>query len=218
MSAPASNVVISAFTEDQVERLTGVSKAQLRNWDRSHFFHPSFADEDRRQAYSRIYSFKDLLSLQILGTLRNDLKISLQHLREVKEKLAHLGDDMWSKTTLYVVKKKVVFDNPETNEKEEVLTGQRILEIPLEVVRSRMETAVRKLNQRDQDEIGQVSRRRRVVQNKWVISGTRIPTRAIFDFHDAGYSVADILKEYPSLTQEDVEAAIRHETGDRSAA
>ena len=103
MVAKDSNVV-SAFTEDQVERLTGVSVHQLRRWDRPGFYHPEYADDNRRNPFSRIYSFQYVLSLQILGALQNDLGISLQHLRKVKEKLAHLGNDRWSKTRIYVVK------------------------------------------------------------------------------------------------------------------
>ena len=87
MVKPGSNVVVSAFTEDQVERLTGVTVHQLRRWDRKDFYHPEFADDNRRNPFSRIYSFQDVLSLQILGALQNDLGISLQHLRKVKESL-----------------------------------------------------------------------------------------------------------------------------------
>ncbi|MGN6548624.1 MAG: MerR family transcriptional regulator, partial [Pararhizobium sp.] len=95
--------MISAFTEDHVERLTGLTQRQLRHWDRTGFFSPSFAYEDRRKPFSRLYSFRDLVCLKVLDALRNEAKVPLSHLRIVKDKLAHLGNDAWAKTTLYVL-------------------------------------------------------------------------------------------------------------------
>jgi hypothetical protein len=57
--------VISAFNEEQVQRLTGVTMAQLRYWDRTNFFAPSLTDENRGRPYSRIYSFRDLVCLRV---------------------------------------------------------------------------------------------------------------------------------------------------------
>src|SRR4051794_6182220 len=104
--------VVAAFTEDQAAKLTGISVRQLRYWDRTGFFVPTLAYEDRRQPYSRLYSFRDLVCLKVVSALRNEASVSLPHLREVKEKLSHLGDDLWAKTVLYVLKRRVVFHNP----------------------------------------------------------------------------------------------------------
>src|SRR5471030_3299144 len=106
----SSKTVVSAFSDEQVQRLTGVSRTQLRYWDRTGFFVPPLANPDRRAPHSRLYTFRDVVSLKIINALRNDAKVPLPHLREVKEKLAHLGEDVWSKTTLYVLNKRVIFD------------------------------------------------------------------------------------------------------------
>ena len=42
------------------------------------------------------------------------------------------------------------------------------------------------------------------------IAGTRIPARAIKAFHEDGHTTAEILLEYPSLTAEKIEAAVRY--------
>lgn len=210
-------VVIAAFSEEQVERLTGITKFQLRYWDRTKFFSPSYAEEDRRQSYSRVYSFRDVVCLNVLNTLRNNAKISLPHLREVKEKLAHLGDDMWAKTTLYVLNKKVVFDHPETKKREEVVSGQKILQIPLEVIKGQMADAIKVLWMRDKAKVGTVEKMRNVVRNQPVIGGTRIPVRAIKNFAEAGYSVKRIIAEYPSLTADDVKAALAYKDDKKAA-
>jgi uncharacterized protein (DUF433 family) len=205
-----SNVLISAFTEDQVARLTGISKGQLRYWDRTKFFTPSLAYENRRTAYSRLYSFRDVVCLKVVNALRNEAKVTLPHLREVKEKLSHLGDDLWSKTTLYILNKRVVFFNPETDRKEDVVTGQGVLQIPLRVVSSDMEAAVKAMRRREESAIGRIERQRNVAANQPVIAGTRIPVRSIKAFADAGYSVDEIRKEYPTLTEKDIRAAIKY--------
>jgi len=202
--------VISAFNEEQVQRLTGVTMAQLRYWDRTNFFAPSLTDENRGRPYSRIYSFRDLVCLKILNKIRTEARVSLPHLREVKEKLAHLGEDMWSKTTLYVLNRRVIFDNPATRRKEEIVTGQSILQIPIHVVQSGMENAVRELWKRDEKTIGKIQRKRGIAGNKPTVSGTRIPISAIKAFSDAGYTIEQIREQYPILTKEDIKAALSH--------
>ena len=205
-----TNVIVSAFTEDQVVRLTGISKRQLRYWDNTDFFTPSLAYENRRASHSRLYSFRDIVCLKVLHSIRNEIRVPLPHLREVKEKLAHLGDDVWSKTTLYVLNKRIVFVNPETEKKEDILTGQMVLQIPLEVVSSDMQEAVQAMRRRDKSSVGRIERHRNVVHNQPVIAGTRIPVRSVKAFADAGYSVDEIRKEYPTLTDADIRAAIDH--------
>ncbi|MDE2333297.1 MAG: MerR family transcriptional regulator, partial [Rhodospirillales bacterium] len=106
--------LIAAFSEEQVQRLTGLTASRLRYWDKSDFFHPSYADENSRLPYSRFYSFKDVVALRTIEMLRVQNNVPLQHLRKVAEKLAHLKDDLWIKTTLFVVNRRVVFENPET--------------------------------------------------------------------------------------------------------
>lgn len=211
MADQDSNVVLSAFTEEHVERLTGISKRQLRYWDGTGFFVPSLAYEDRRAAYSRLYSFRDLVCLKIVNALRNVANVPLPHLRDVKETLAHLGDDLWANTTLYVLNRRVVFYNPETDNKEDVVTGQGVLQIPLIVISGDMEVAVRALWQREEATIGKIERHKNVAHNQAVIAGTRIPVRSVKAFADAGYTIDQIKKEYPTLTEDDIRAALAYE-------
>lgn len=202
--------IIAAFSEDHAERLTGISKRQLRYWDRTNFFSPSMADENRRLPNSRVYSFRDVVCLKVLNALRNDAGVSLHQLRDVKEKLAHLGDDMWAKTTLYVLNRKIIFFNPESSKREEVVSGQVILEIPLQVVQGNMERAVELLWERDEKSVGSVERKRGTVNNKPVVGGTRIPVKAIKAFKDAGYTIDQIQEQYPILTKKDIRAALEY--------
>ncbi|WP_312472570.1 DUF433 domain-containing protein [Brucella sp.] len=203
--------IVMAFTEEQAEKLTGVSAAQLRSWDRTGFFVPALANKNRSLPLSRLYSFRDLVCLKVLNALRNDENVSLQHLRSVKERLAHLGEDMWAKTTLYVLNKKVIFENPETKNKEEVVTGQGVLKIPLQIVTGDMKRAVDQLKKRDTSTLsGKIERIKGIAGNRPVIAGTRIPVSTIKAFADEGFSAEQIIEEYPTLTLEDIQAAIEY--------
>jgi len=208
--------IVTAFSEEHVERLAGLSKAQLRYWDRTGFFRPSYADEDRRAPYSRVYSFRDLVALRTLGVLRNQHQVPLQHLRQVAKKLSHLKDALWTKTVLHVLNKRVVFIVE--GKPQDALTGQLVLPVPLKVIISDMSEASKKLRQRQADQFGKVVQNRYVVHNAAVVAGTRIPTRAIRAFKDAGYTTQQIIHEYPDLTEADVRAALAHEERGRTAA
>jgi uncharacterized protein (DUF433 family) len=203
--------IIAAFSEEQVQTLTGLNKRRLRYWDQSNFFKPSFIEENPRCLNSRFYSFKDIVALRTIEMLRVKNNVTLQHLRKVAERFAHLKDELWTKTTLFVVNRKVVFVNPETGIPQEVVSGQYLLRIPLEEVISDTSNDIEQMRKRADTEIGQITRSRAIAHNAWVIAGTRIPVKAILSLHEDGYSVADIIAEYPDLTAADIQAAINHE-------
>jgi DNA-binding transcriptional MerR regulator len=197
------NTIVRAFTLDIVSKLTGLSQNQLRFWDRTGFFAPSLAHENRRLANSRVYTFRDLLALQVLKTLRKDLGVSLQHLRVVKRRLSLMTDNEWSQCKLYVLNRKVVFDDSE-GARREVVSGQYVLDIPLSVVRDNMEDAVAQLSRRNQSQIGHSEHRRGVAHNSEVFSGTRIPVSAVRAFIEDGFEDDAILEQYPSLSIADI--------------
>ena len=203
--------IIETFSEETTSRLTGVSVRQLRYWDRDGFFSPSLGYADRSVSNSRLYSFRDIVSLKVLNALRNDAGVVLQHLREVKEELAKLGDDLWGQTTLYVHHKRVVFVNPNTERLEEIVSGQGVLQIPLQIVTGNMRDAIKRLNQRGPAVIGKFEKKRKIANNQLVIAGTRIPVDSVKAFANAGYSVERIKSEYPTLTEDDIRAVINYD-------
>jgi uncharacterized protein (DUF433 family) len=209
MAQNARNVVVAAFTEEQAGCLTGVSLRQMRYWNQSGFFIPSLDMRGEGEPSLRLYSFRDLVCLKIISQLRSRSKVPLLHLKEVKDSLAHLGEDVWAKTTLYVLDKRVVFRTPATGENEDAVSGQGVLRIPLQVVSGDMAEAVRAMRQRPASSLGQIDATRLGAKHP-VIAGTRIPVRSIKDFADAGYSIERILEQYPSLTPDDVRAAMAY--------
>jgi DNA-binding transcriptional MerR regulator len=203
--------VVQAFSEEHVARLTGLSEHQLRHWDRTGFFAPSLSTVEKQENFGRVYSFRDLVSLRVLGALRKQFNVSLQHLRQVADCLKHLGDDKWTKTVLYVLNGKVVFVDPETQKPREVVSGQYVIPIVLQAVITDTRRAIEQFRRRPNEKLGQIERHRQVAQNAAVVAGTRIPTAAIKRFRDAGYSTAQIIEQYPDLTERDIEAALAYE-------
>lgn len=202
--------VIAAFSEDHVTRLTGLSKGRLRYWDKTGFFAPSYTDENPRLPFSRVYSFKDVVALRVLEMLRVQNSIPLQRLRKVAEALAGLADDKWTTTKLWVLNKKVIIQPPGMDQPREVVTGQYVLPIELKQIITDTDRDIQAMRTRSADSIGRIVKMRGVSRNSWTISGTRIRVDSIKRLHEDGYSIEQIIAEYPDLKPEDVQAALRH--------
>jgi uncharacterized protein (DUF433 family) len=211
------HTVVSGFTEDQASRLTGISVHQLRYWDRTGLFSPQLADENRKAAYSRVYSFQDIAALRVLHVLTDEYSVSVQHLRDVAKQLCALDNSAWSRVVLFVLKRKVVFEDPDDGRQREVVSGQYAIGIPLERVVSDTRRDIKMLSERGTEQFGKIERSRNVSHNAPVISGTRIPVRAIKHFHEDGFTVEQIVAEYPSLSVADVEAAINFDQDSKAA-
>jgi uncharacterized protein (DUF433 family) len=218
MAVTDNEKVIRAFTEEQVARLTGLSQRQLRYWDRTGFFRPAFGEENRRVAYSRVYSFKDVCALRVIAALRKQHQVPLTHLRKVANELSHLADAKWTSCELFVLNRRVVFVEPGTQRHREIVSKQYVAPgIPLGEVVAGVRDDIAHLNQRGSDERGRIEKIRNVQGSVPVVAGTRIPVRTLRHFHEDGYGIEDILAEYPSLSRADVEAAIRYKDENAAA-
>ena len=202
--------IIGAFSEEQVERLTGLSRSQLRRWNTTGFIRPELVNVEGRRPFSRIYSFKDLLKLRVLNQLRNVHNVPMSELRHVARELSHMGDGEWTSQKLWVHRRKVVFVEPESSRKREISSKQFIAEIPLEVVTSEARDDIRRMNKRAPEEIGKLESRRYLHSSDKVFAGTRIPVSAVISFMRVGRDDDDILRQYPDLEPGDLEEARRH--------
>lgn len=210
---------IAAFTADHVCRLTGLSSRQLRYWDETEFFCPTFLDGYKRRPFGRIYSFRDVVGLRTIAILRKRHNVPLQELRRVGSWLRDRHAEPWSSLRFALAGRRVVFVEPGTDAFVEPRgAGQKLLDIALEPIANEMRGAAEQLRERSPDQVGRIARNRFVVHNAWVVAGTRIPTTAIWHYHKAGYSAKQIVEEYPRLTPADVEAAVRFEADRQSAA
>jgi len=201
--------IIAAFSEDQASALTRLSINRLRYWAKTGFFSPSYVDGSPGP-YGKFYSFKDIIGLRTLEMLRVRNGVPLQHLRKVAERLAHLKDDLWSSTKLRVWDRKVVFDEPATDRAREVVSGQFVEEYKLVEIISQTGDEIAHMKTRAKAEIGRVVTMRGVQRGAPVIAGTRIPVVSIQRLHEDGYSFAQIIDEYPRLTERDIKAAVAY--------
>jgi DNA-binding transcriptional MerR regulator len=210
---------VIAFIAEHVARLTGLSDRQLRYWDETGFFAPTLLDEHRRRAFGRIYSFRDLVGLRTISVLRKQHRVPLQELRRVGEWLQREHQTPWSSLRFALAGTTIVFMEPKSGMAVEPRgDGQTVLDVVLEPIANEMRDAAAKLRDRRSDQFGQIVRNRHVVHNAWVVAGTRIPTLAVWNFHQAGFDTNAIVKEYPRLTPEDVHAAIAFESQRNRAA
>jgi uncharacterized protein (DUF433 family) len=108
---------------------------------------------------------------------------------------------------LAVWNREVSWIDPATGKPAGVVSGQFILFELIDVIED-MKKETERLRKRTDDEYGKVIRNRNVAHNRPVFAGTRIPISAIQNFAKAGYSVEQILAEYPSLTEPDITAAV----------
>lgn len=207
----AMGEVLAVFDEDQTVRLTGVKTGQLRYWARSGLYAPEFAP-------SKIYSFRDISALRVLGALRNQYGVSLQHLRKVGARLAELSVDRWTGCSLWVNQKSVVWKEPGTDLPQSIVSRQYLVPtLELSAVLASARRAVNDLIRRDSINVGAIDRGRARSGKDAVVAGTRIRVAAIRRFRDAGYSVDQIVSEYPDLSAGDVEAALSFEPGGLAA-
>jgi uncharacterized protein (DUF433 family) len=198
MARPQS--VVQVFGADEIERLTGLKPGRLRYWQQTNFFgRPS----DR---FPATRSFEEVRNLRTLGKLIA-AGVPLQHLRKVKARLGtHAHDDrFWARRHLLVLGREVVFDD---EGKLSTAVGQRILDLPLKDIDRELQRDIAKLRARRPEAIGQTERRSAVLAGAPVIAGTRVPVSGIKAWAAAGLDPADILKQYPSLRAEDVEAVL----------
>ena len=203
--------VVAAFTEDQAEKLTRLSKARLRYWDSTGFFRPSYVEGGKYLPFGKFYSFKDIVALRTLEMLRVQNGVPLQHLRKVAEKLSQIKPDYWSSITLYAINRRVVFEDPVSGKPQEVLSGQYLIGIPLARVIKDTGDEASQMQKRSSDEIGKITKAPGIQRKAWVVAGTRIPVASIKRLAEDGFSTDQILQEYPDLTEADIKAAIAHQ-------
>ena len=113
----ATETILRAFSADHVVKLTGLSERQLRYWDKTDFFSPEYAHENRRSPFSRVYSFRDLVGLRTLELASKRTQRSFETIADRRAevlKLSDLSDSVWAELVIYVFNRDVYFKEPET--------------------------------------------------------------------------------------------------------
>ena len=197
-----------AFGVDQVRSLTGLTRRQIQYWDETGFFSPEFAGADR------VYSFRDLVGLRTIAKLRET--VPLQELRKVGEWLKREHETPWASLRFFRSGRTVHFRDPKTGDVIAANPEDQRVCIELEEIANEVRELIAARRRRSISKEGKVERKHRVVRSRPVLAGTRIPVDAIWNFHEAGYSTEQILEEYPTLTANDVVAAIEYKSASKT--
>lgn len=205
--------LVSLFSAAQVRRLTGLSGRQLTYWDETDFFPPTHTG-DPGERFGRVYSFEDLVGLRVIAIMRSH--VPLQELRRVGDWLLnHRGS--WAGRRFWIRGRRVYWDDDAGLRVGTQRPHQAEIPIEMDVVTEDMREEIAKLRKRAPDQVGKLEQRRYTVGHKMLIAGTRIPTRTVWELYRAGYEPAAIQKEFPRLTNRDIEAALEWEEGRRAS-
>lgn len=215
MSAVPDPIV--ALDSNRVSRLTGIPKNTLAHWEKRGVFKASYIDPHPRIPFRRIYSFRDVVSLRALALIRREARVSFKEILEASDYLSKHYDSPWSELRFGLLGGKLVFWEPETQRWSHA-SGQEVLPLNVEGIPEEIKRSLPATLRRDESNYGVITKNRYVQHNKPIIAGTRIPTSSIWAFHESGYSVEQILSEYPHLTRQDVIAAVAFERNYRQAA
>jgi uncharacterized protein (DUF433 family) len=205
------DVRLGLYSGKQVCRLARISVTQLRYWYRTRVFQPETIDGETG-AFRRVYSFRDVVGLRTISTLRNQHHVKLDDLREVERRLKATPEAAWSDLVFYLGRDgKIYFDDPRSGKRVALHPVGQVSLFPMVAVIRSVERQLALLNRRTKRQIGKIEQNRNVMRAASVIAGTRVPTSAIYDLHRSGFTFARIISEYPRLKEKDVRAAIRFE-------
>jgi uncharacterized protein (DUF433 family) len=201
---------IEPFWVDRASRLTGLTPRRIVAWDREGVFHPRWPNDDR--GHGRRYSFRDLVGLRALAVLRDRHRVPLKDLRGVWPWLGKHQEAPLASLRIRVDGRHVYLE--ETGSDRTTVDGQLgdgAVTLELADVAAELRERIEAARRRRPEDVGRIVRNRRIQGNVPILAGTRMPTSSIWSFHEAGYSVEQILEQYPHILPEDVQAAIDFE-------
>jgi DNA-binding transcriptional MerR regulator len=197
-----------AVSDKRAAQLAGISMKQLRHWEKTGLIVPSVRQQISPRNTVRLYSFQDLVQLLVAAELRHRPGISLQHIRRLVSHLRTREFEAPLRELKFATHGRDIYINyPDGSWSGDPAADQLIYRqaIALDEVAAKID----RVKDRDPRAVGQVTSRRGVHRSKPVFAGTRIPVATVQRYLDAGYDTAAIIREYPSLTPADVEAARR---------
>ncbi len=200
--------LIAFFTDEQAARLARISVRQLRYWRGGDGQPPVFFSEYSADADGgSVSTFRDVVALRTLGMLRR--RLPLQELRKIGEWLHVEYESPWSSLRFSVRGKEILFEEPETGAQFAVTPrGQKVLSFEMEQIAHDLTGDIQRLFQRSTEQRGRINKR-------GLIDGTRIEAATIWKFMAEGFDTEKILREYPTLSADDVQAAVQYETDRR---
>jgi uncharacterized protein (DUF433 family) len=199
------------FSVEQTADLTDLGAGLLRRWDNDDIFHPAQSDPNRKRPMSRLYSFRDVVTLRTLAQAR-EFGVSGRELRKVARFVEEHPETSWDDTQIYILGHKVFFSYTDVQRERHLLASKplgqqampKILTIDIGKVQSDAEQRLQQLIERTSDQIGKTEQNRFVVGGAEVFAGTRIPVETVAELLRDGWSSDDVLANFPRLTKADL--------------
>ena len=210
--------MIQAFGIDLVRRVTKLTRRQIEYWDQIGLVSPSVATRGDRTEPA-LYSFADLVKLRVAAEMRKR-HVLPGEMKRMLDELEREGieDGLLTLTIVGDAETgRAFWIDPRTDTAMSWrASGQQAhtFELPLVNLRTGLETSIAALAERHHGEVEQV---RAIQGHRPVIAGTRIPTRRIAQYAEAGWDASRIIGAHPHLTREDIDAALDYEQRRRSA-
>jgi uncharacterized protein (DUF433 family) len=208
---------IIPFSRELAARATGLSESRIQRWVREGVYTTFYADAgigDPKHP-SRGFSYGDVVVLRALAALRRE-GVGLDELGQVATRIKSLPDDEWANSRLVVRPDGVQLERvPDVDRRTADNGAHPTVTIPLSRIVQEVNDKVRELGTRTEDEVGHISRNRRIMHGLPVLAGTRIPTATIYSLRQSGYDDDWILENYPRLRPPDIAAAIAFEEARR---
>jgi DNA-binding transcriptional MerR regulator len=198
----------SMLSAKQAAKLAGISPQRLRYWEKTDLISPVIRRRISTRNEVRLYGFRELIEVCVAAALVNRPGISLQHLRQIIDRLRQSDYAAPLAELRFAVEgREVFFQHPdgtwEGSRNRLQLVAHEVLE--LEPIRNH----VRSQMGRSQEQLGQIERRRGSHGSKPTFSGTRVPVAAIESYIRAGSDDEQILQAFPNLDKADLSFARR---------
>jgi uncharacterized protein (DUF433 family) len=195
----------TAVPDERAAEIAGISRQRLRYWEKASLIAPDVERKLSPRNTVRLYSLPRVIELVVASELRRQ-RISLQHIRHIIRHLRRQGYEAPLRQVQFALSgDRVLFQHPDGSWEDSRHPFQGVMwqVIDLEKIRDRIRERLR----RRSEDAGVIEKRRKVQASKPVFRGTRVPVGAVMGYIEAGRSVEEILEAFPSLTEDDIEAA-----------
>jgi uncharacterized protein (DUF433 family) len=195
----------TALPDKRAAEIAAISRQRLRYWEKTDLIMPDVERVISPRNVVRLYSLPRVVELVVASELRRQ-GISLQHIRRIIEHLRAQGYEAPLRQVRFALSgDRVMFQHADGSWEDSRQPFQGVMwqVIDLEEIRAR----IRGRLARSSSDAGVIEKRRKVQASKPVFRGTRIPVEAVEGYLKAGKSDREIMEAFPSLTEEDIEAA-----------
>ncbi len=195
----------TALPDKRAAEIAAISRQRLRYWEKTDLITPDVERVISPRNVVRLYSFSRVVELVVASELRRQ-GVSLQHIRRIIEHLREQGYEAPLREVRFALSgDRVMFQHVDGSWEDSRRPFQGVMwqVIDLDEIRTRIRSRL----SRSSSDAGVIEKRRKVQASKPVFRGTRVPVEAVEGYVKAGKSVREIMEAFPSLTEEDIEAA-----------